>query len=46
MVTEWARLGFVVSNPHLPPGEDRPTESPPDKLYITVERTDSAREEG
>jgi hypothetical protein len=46
MVTEWARLGFVVSNPHLPPGEARPTESPPDKLYITVERTDSAREEG
>jgi hypothetical protein len=36
MVTEWARLGFVVRNPYLPPDKiDAPS---PDKKYISVER--------
>ena len=45
MVTEWWKLGFVVQNPYLPPGDVLPTELPPDQKYISVERTDSAQEE-
>ena len=36
MVTEWARLGFVVRNPYLTPDQiDAPS---PDTKYISVER--------
>lgn len=36
MVTEWARLGFLVRNPYLDPNQiDTPS---PDKKYISVER--------
>jgi hypothetical protein len=36
MVTEWARLGFLIRNPYLQPNEiDAPS---PDKKYISVER--------
>jgi hypothetical protein len=45
MVTEWWRLGFVVRNPYLPPGDVLPTELPPDNKYISVERTERAQEE-
>lgn len=44
MVTEWWRLGFVVQNPYLPLPV-LPTELPPDQKYISVERTEGAREE-
>ncbi|HEX5760583.1 MAG TPA: LodA/GoxA family CTQ-dependent oxidase, partial [Thermoanaerobaculia bacterium] len=45
MVTEWWKLGFVVRNPYLPPGDVLPTELPPDQKYISVERTESAQQE-
>ena len=40
MVTEWWRLGFVIRNPYLPPGDVLPSELPPDQKYISVERTE------
>jgi hypothetical protein len=41
MVTEWARLGFVVRNPYLTPDQiDAPS---PDTKYISVERTPEDR---
>jgi hypothetical protein len=36
MVTEWARLGFVVRNPYLTPGQI--DAASPDVKYISVER--------
>jgi hypothetical protein len=37
MVTEWARLGFVIRNPYLSAEDlDKPS---PDQKYISVERT-------
>jgi len=39
MVTEWARLGFLIRNPYLQPSQiDAPS---PDKKYISVERNES-----
>jgi hypothetical protein len=37
MVSEWARLGFVVRNPYVP--EKNLNQPSPDTKYISVERT-------
>ncbi len=39
MVDDWWRLAFVRNNPFLRPGDVEPTTLPPDKKYISVERT-------
>jgi len=36
MVTEWARLGFLIRNPYLAPNEI--DAASPDKKYISIER--------
>lgn len=45
MVSEWWRLGFVRSNPYLPPGDVKPTALPLDYKYISVERTEDNKKE-
>jgi hypothetical protein len=45
MVTEWWRLGFVRRNPYLGTADIKPTETPPDTKYISMERTEHAKEE-
>ena len=37
MVTEWARLGFVIRNPYLT--EKELNQPSPDPKYISTERT-------
>jgi len=37
MVTEWARLGFLIRNPYLDPQQI--DSASPDKKYISVERS-------
>lgn len=38
MVSEWWRLGFVLRNPFLPPGDIKP-DVQLNSNYISVERT-------
>ena len=37
MVTEWAKLGFIVRNPFLPPSVYDKAATGDDNIYVSVE---------